>query len=64
MRGRDSQAEVEITLEEAFHGGPMQISVNGQALRLTLKPGLRDNQILRLKGKEVKALMEGRTAIC
>jgi len=50
-RGHDFQTEMDITLEEAFNGGPKQISLNGQLLKLTLKPGIQEGQVIRLKGK-------------
>ncbi|MEJ7766724.1 MAG: J domain-containing protein [Chitinophagaceae bacterium] len=50
-RGEDQRAEMEITLEEALHGGSKQILLNGEKLNLKLKPGLREGQLLRMKGK-------------
>lgn len=51
VNGEDAQAEMEITLEEAYHGGAKQISLNGEKINLKLKPGIREGQILRMKGK-------------
>lgn len=51
LRGDDLQAEMEITLQEAFHGASRQISLDGSKLNLKLKPGISDGQLLRLKGK-------------
>ena len=51
MRGQDLQAEMEITLEDAFHGGRKQIALNGQKINLSLKPGIHEGQVLRLKNK-------------
>ena len=50
-KGHDFQTDMDITLEEAFNGGPKQISLNGQTLKLTLKPGIQEGQVIRLKGK-------------
>ncbi len=50
-KGHDLQTEMDISLEEAFHGGPKQISLNGQLLKLALQPGIREGQVIRLKGK-------------
>jgi curved DNA-binding protein len=50
-RGHDFQTEMDISLEEAFNGGPKQISLNGQLLKLTLKPGIQEGQVIRLKSK-------------
>ena len=49
--GHDVQASFAITLEEAFSGVTKQVVINGQTLNLTLKPGIADGQILRLKRK-------------
>lgn len=47
--GQDYQAELELTLEEAYHGGPRTITVNGKNLRLTVQPGVEDGQTIRLR---------------
>jgi curved DNA-binding protein len=50
-RGNDFQAEMEITLSEAYHGTSRILSVNGQKLRVTIKPGTYNGQELRIRGK-------------
>ncbi|MEO5998038.1 MAG: J domain-containing protein [Chitinophagaceae bacterium] len=50
-RGEDLRAEMEISLEDAYQGGSKQITLDGQKINLKLKPGLRDGQVLRMKGK-------------
>ena len=47
--GPDYQAELEMSLEEAYHGGPRTITVNGKNLRLTIAPGAADGQSIRLR---------------
>ena len=47
--GSDYQAELELTLEEAYHGGPRTITVNGKNLRITIQPGAADGQTIRLR---------------
>ncbi|RZK19663.1 MAG: J domain-containing protein [Hymenobacter sp.] len=47
--GSDYQAELELTLEEAYHGGPRTITVQGKNLRLTIHPGVADGQTIRLR---------------
>lgn len=47
--GQDLQAELEIPLEEAYHGGPRTITVNGKSLRLNIAPGIADGQTIRLR---------------
>ncbi len=50
-KGEDLHARVEITLSEAYSGTERIIMVNGEKLRIKLKPGVRHNQLLRIKGK-------------
>ena len=47
--GPDYQAELELSLEEAYHGGPRTITVQGRNLRLTIQPGVYDGQTIRLR---------------
>lgn len=49
--GQDLQAEMDITLQEAYHGSSRTFTLNGQNLRIKIKPGAFDGQKLRLKGK-------------
>jgi curved DNA-binding protein len=50
-KGDDLNAELEISLEDAFNGTTKFFNVNGQSLSIKLKPGIKDGQILKLKGK-------------
>jgi len=50
-RGRDMQAEISISLEEAYHGVAKIIELNGQKIRIRLKPGTYDGLMIRLPGK-------------
>lgn len=47
--GQDYQAELELTLEEAYRGGPRTLTVNGKNLRITIQPGVEDGQTIRLR---------------
>ena len=51
IRGSDYQAEVRLTLEDAFRGSSAVLNVNEQKIKVNLKPGVRDGQVLRVKGK-------------
>lgn len=51
FNGQDYQTEMDITLEEAFHGTNRLIEVEDEKLRITTKPGAYDEQLLRIKGK-------------
>jgi curved DNA-binding protein len=47
----DLRATASFTLEDAYRGGPQSLQVGGQPLRLTLKPGFKDGQRLKIKGR-------------
>lgn len=47
---RDQRASYTITLEDAYKGGSHPITYKGKNLNLKLKPGIADNQQLKLKG--------------
>ncbi len=51
FKGQDLEAELPITLLEAYQGSQRTFELNGQKLRITIKPGAYDGQRLRLKGK-------------
>jgi curved DNA-binding protein len=50
FKGHDYEAEMEITLEEAYEGTSRIIQAD-EKLRITVKPGAYDGQLLRIKGK-------------
>lgn len=49
-KGRDLQAEVEVSLEDAYTGSAKTMEINGEKIEIKFK-GASDGQILRLKGK-------------
>ncbi len=49
--GQDLHAELEISLEEAYNGTTKLFKINNETIKLKIKPGTRDGQILKLKGK-------------
>lgn len=51
FKGEDHHAEIYISLEDAFHGHMQQIELDNQKLQLKLKPGIKEGQVLRMKGK-------------
>lgn len=51
FKGQDYSSEMEITLPEAFEGSSRIINVNNQQLRMKVKPGVADGQVLKLAGK-------------
>jgi curved DNA-binding protein len=51
----DYETIVEITLEEAYQGTSRIIQLENEKIRINIKPGISDGQILRIKGKGQKA---------
>jgi curved DNA-binding protein len=49
--GGDIEAELPITLLEAYQGSKRTFELNGQKLRITIKPGAYNGQKLKIKGK-------------
>jgi curved DNA-binding protein len=48
--GVDVEADLHISLEDAFNGSERQISIDGKKLKIQIHPGTSDGQKLRLKG--------------
>ncbi|WPP50213.1 DnaJ C-terminal domain-containing protein [Catalinimonas niigatensis] len=59
LRGQDLEAKISISLEEAYQGVTHLINVNGQKIRIKLKPGLEDGKTLRIKGKGTPGVYGG-----
>jgi curved DNA-binding protein len=51
VQGQDYKAEVVLSLEEAYNGTDRMMEVNGEKLHMKFKPGVREGQSLRIKGK-------------
>ncbi|MBS1492757.1 MAG: J domain-containing protein [Bacteroidetes bacterium] len=51
MRGEDMRASLSITLEEAYHGVEKLFTIDGQSIKLKIKPGVPDGHLLKLTGK-------------
>ncbi len=50
-RGQDYEAEIQITLEEAYKGSSRVFDLQGQSIKLKIKPGIPDEHTLKLTGK-------------
>lgn len=50
-KGQDYQLETSLSLAEAFHGTHRLVNLSNQKIRIPIKPGVRNGQMLRLKGK-------------
>ncbi len=51
FRGQSIEAEMPVTLLEAYQGSKRTFELNGKKMRITIKPGAYNNQRLRIKGK-------------
>ncbi len=49
--GRDVNAQIEVTLEEAFHGTVKRLTLDGQSIDLRLQKGVKDGSKVRVAGK-------------
>lgn len=50
-KGQDIHANTQLTLHEAFHGTVRMLQIHDSSIKVPIKPGVRDGQVLRLKGK-------------
>jgi len=50
-KGQDIHAELSVSLEEAFKGSEKIFEINGQKIKLKIRKGIRDGQVLKLTGK-------------
>ncbi|HLH95651.1 MAG TPA: DnaJ C-terminal domain-containing protein [Xanthobacteraceae bacterium] len=51
MRGQDAHYRLEVDFLDAINGAKKQLTLDGQTLDVTIPPGTRDGQILRLRGQ-------------
>ena len=51
VKGEDLETETTLSLEEAYHGTTRLIRINRQTIKVTIKPGVADRQMLRILGK-------------
>jgi curved DNA-binding protein len=59
MKGEDFEAETTLSLEEAYHGSTRFLTINEQTIKITMKPGIADRQVLRVAGKGARGLNGG-----
>ena len=50
-RGRDVEYEVDLTLEEAFHGADRLLEIDGHRIQASIPPGVRTGSRVRLAGQ-------------
>ncbi len=51
MKGQDYTAEMHLPLRTAYHESKHLLNVNGKKIRITIPAGIKDGQVLKLKGK-------------
>ncbi len=58
-KGRDYHAEMTLAFDEAYHGTSRIIDLGDKKLRIRIKPGAYEGQVIRLKGKGGKGINGG-----
>ncbi len=58
-KGRDYHAEMTLDFDEAYHGTTRIIDLGDKKLRIRIKPGAYEGQVIRLKGKGGKGINGG-----
>lgn len=51
VKGEDFETAMVLSLEEAYHGTTRLIQLYGQTIKVTIKPGVADQQMLRIAAK-------------
>ncbi|MBL7129735.1 MAG: J domain-containing protein [Ignavibacteria bacterium] len=59
FKGQDFTAEMNITLDDAYRGGARVFKLDGQSIKLKIKPGIKSGQVLKLTGKGAPGMNGG-----
>lgn len=51
MKGQDLTASIDMTLREAYSGSQRMFKIGDETIKISIKPGVKDGQTLRVKGK-------------
>lgn len=51
FKGQDISAEMTISLEEAYKGAIRLFKLDGETIKINIKPGIEDQHVLKLSGK-------------
>ncbi len=51
LKGQDMQAELQVSLDDSYNGAEKVFEISGQTIKLKLKKGVSDGQVLKLAGK-------------
>jgi len=59
QKGRDSEAELRVPLEDLFEGTEKQLRINGDIVKVKIPPGIEEGKRLKLKGKGEDGTVKG-----
>ncbi|PKP26562.1 MAG: molecular chaperone DnaJ [Bacteroidetes bacterium HGW-Bacteroidetes-2] len=59
FRGQDIQAELQLSLEQAYATHQQTFTINGKSIRITIPAGIAHGQTIKLPGKGVKGVNNG-----
>jgi curved DNA-binding protein len=57
--GQDVKAEMDIALQEAFHGGSRMVNIGGERVKVKIPKGIKDGKSIRLKGRGQHGMQGG-----
>jgi curved DNA-binding protein len=60
FKGPDVTAEATISLEEAYHGTHRLVELGGNKIKINIKPGIRDQQVLKISGRGAPGMNGGK----
>ena len=60
FKGSNITAETAITFEEAYHGTNRLVELGDQKIKISIKSGIRDGQILKVSGKGAPGVSGGK----
>jgi curved DNA-binding protein len=58
-KGQDLHGEMQLSFEEAYSGASRILQLDNQKIRISTKPGSRDGQTLKIKGKGMPGVNNG-----
>lgn len=60
FRGQDMEASLDITLEDAYKGAEKIFTINGETIKLKIKPGIKNGHVLKIPNKGGKGAGSGK----
>jgi curved DNA-binding protein len=59
VKGQDYEARLTVSLQEAYTGVQRMLAIGEEKISITVPPGIRDGQVLRVRGKGAKGKRGG-----